>query len=65
MPVMRDYEGFGESTMRIDNRAPWRRKLLQLVRTNYGRAQPFVTCLPTSSRGWKRLPTWSSITTLP
>lgn len=47
MPVVRDYEGFRRiDEMQIDNRAPWRRKLLQLLRTNYGRAQAFRDVFP-------------------
>lgn len=47
MPVARDYEGFRRiDEMRIDNRAPWRRKLLQLLRTNYGRARAFRDVFP-------------------
>lgn len=47
MPVARDYDGFRRiDEMRIDNRAPWRRKLLQLLRTNYGRARAFRDVFP-------------------
>lgn len=47
MPVVRGYEGFRRiDEMQIDNRAPWRRKLLQLLRTNYGRAQAFRDVFP-------------------
>lgn len=47
MPVARDYDGFRRiDEMRIDNRAPWRRKLLQLLRTNYGRALAFREVFP-------------------
>jgi hypothetical protein len=47
MPVARDYEGFRRiDEMRIDNRSPWRRKLLQLLRTNYGRAAAFREVFP-------------------
>lgn len=47
MPVDRNYEGFRRiDEMRIDNRSPWRRKLLQLVRTNYGRAPFFKQVFP-------------------
>jgi len=47
MPVRRDYAGFRRiDEMRIDNRAPWRRKLVQLLRTNYGRALAFRDVFP-------------------
>ncbi len=47
MPVARDYDGFRRiDQMQIDNRMPWRRKLLQLLRTNYGRAQAFRDVFP-------------------
>ena len=47
MPVGRDYKGFRRiDEMRIDNRAPWRRKLVQLLRTNYGRALAFRDVFP-------------------
>lgn len=47
MPVVRDYDGFRRiDEMQIDNRAPWRRKLRQLLRTNYGRAQAFRDVFP-------------------
>lgn len=47
MPVVRDYDGFRRiDEMQIDNRAPWRRKLRQLLRTNYGRAEAFREVFP-------------------
>jgi len=47
MPVVRAYEGFRRiDEMQIDNAAPWRRKLLQLLRTNYGKAPAFDTVFP-------------------
>ena len=47
MPVERDYSGVRRiDEMRIDNASPWRRKLLQLLRTNYGRAFAFKDTFP-------------------
>ena len=47
MPVMRDYDGFRRiDEICIDNRAPWRRKLTQLLRTNYGRSAAFKDVFP-------------------
>jgi len=47
MPVVRAYEGFRRiDEMQIDNAAPWRRKLLQLLRTNYGKALAFGEAFP-------------------
>lgn len=47
MPVVRAYEGFRRiDEMQIDNRAPWRKKLLQLLRTNYGKALAFPAAFP-------------------
>jgi hypothetical protein len=47
MPVRRDYEGFRRiDEMRIDNDAPWRRKLAQTLRTNYGKAAAFKDVFP-------------------
>ena len=47
MPVERNYEGFRRiDEMHIDNRSPWRRKLLQSLRTNYGRANAFREVFP-------------------
>jgi len=47
MPVDRNYDGFRRiDEMRIDNRSPWRRKVLQLLRTNYGRAPFFRQVFP-------------------
>lgn len=47
MPVVRAYEGFRRiDEMQIDTTAPWRRKLLQLLRTNYGKAPAFDTVFP-------------------
>jgi hypothetical protein len=47
MPVDRQYEGLRRiDQMRIDDRSPWRRKLLQSLRTNYGKAPFFATAFP-------------------
>ena len=47
MPVVRAYEGFRRiDEMQIDNSAPWRKKLLQLLRTNYGKALAFGAAFP-------------------
>lgn len=47
MPVDRKYEGLRRiDEIRIDNQTPWRRKLLQLLRTNYGRAAFFAQVFP-------------------
>lgn len=47
MPVDRKYEGLRRiDEIHIDNRSPWRRKLLQLLRTNYGRAAFFARAFP-------------------
>lgn len=47
MPVDRGYSGFRRiDEMRIDNLLPWRRKLLQLLRANYGRAPFFRETFP-------------------
>lgn len=47
MPVDRKYEGLRRiDEIHIDDRAPWRRKLLQLLRTNYGRAAFFSQVFP-------------------
>ena len=47
MPVERDYSGVRRiDEMRIDNTSPWRRKLLQLLRTYYGRAAAFKDVFP-------------------
>jgi hypothetical protein len=47
MPVVRAYEGFRRiDEMQIDNSAPWRKKLLQLLRTNYGKALAFPAAFP-------------------
>lgn len=57
MPVVRDYEGFRRiDEMRIDNRAPWRRKLVQLLRTNYGKAAAFKDVFP-AVESWIENPT--------
>jgi hypothetical protein len=56
MPVDRQYEGLRRiDEMRIDSRAPWRRKLLQLLRTNYGRAPHFAEVFP-NVEGWVHSP---------
>lgn len=56
MPVDRGYEGFRRiDEMRIDNRTPWRRKFLQLLRTNYGRA-PFFREAFSEVEAWVGLP---------
>lgn len=42
MPVVRAYQGLRRiDDMTIDDRAPWRRKLLQSLRTNYAQAAAF------------------------
>ena len=47
MPVVRAYEGGRRiDEMLIDNHAPWRKKLLQLLRSNYGRAAGFREVFP-------------------
>jgi hypothetical protein len=47
MPVVRAYEGFRRiDEMQIDDSAPWRKKLLQLLRTNYGKALAFPAAFP-------------------
>ena len=47
MPVERDDSGVRRiDEMRIDNASPWRRKLLQLLRTYYGRAVAFKDAFP-------------------
>ena len=47
MPVNRNYEGYRRiDEMKIDDRTPWRRKLLQSLRTNYGRAHAFPEVFP-------------------
>ena len=47
MPVVRAYEGGRRiDEMLIDNGAPWRKKLLQLLRSNYGRAAAFRETFP-------------------
>jgi len=61
MPVVRDYEGFRRiDEMRIDNRAPWRRKLTQLLRTNYGKAAFFKDAFAAAER-WIENPTDSVV----
>ena len=61
MPVVRDYEGFRRiDEMRIDNRAPWRRKLTQLLRTNYGKAAAFKDVFATVEH-WIENPTDSVV----
>ena len=57
MPVDRKYEGLRRiDEMRIDGASPWRRKLLQLLRTNYGRASFFSTVFPDVEQ-WLESPT--------
>jgi hypothetical protein len=57
MPVARNYDGFRRiDEMRIDNGAPWRRKLMQLVRTNYGKAAAFKDVL-VDLESWIQNPT--------
>lgn len=47
MPVERNYHGVRNyNEMRIDNSAPWRDKLLQTIRTNYGPATCFDQVYP-------------------
>lgn len=47
MPVQRGFEGVRRiDQILIDDRSPWRRKLLQLLRTNYGRAACFRDTFP-------------------
>ena len=42
MPVVRSYHGLRRiDEMMIDNQSPWRRKLLQLLRSSYGRTAAF------------------------
>lgn len=56
MPVDRAYDGFRRiDEMRIDNRMPWRRKLVQLLRTNYGRA-PFFRQVFADVEAWVTSP---------
>jgi hypothetical protein len=57
MPVRRDYEGFRRiDEMQIDNDAPWRRKLTQTLRTNYGKAAAFKDVFP-AVESWIANPT--------
>jgi len=47
MPVERSYHGVRTyAQMRIDNSAPWREKLLQTIRTNYGASAYFDQVFP-------------------
>jgi hypothetical protein len=47
MPVVRTYHGLRRiDEMAIDNTSPWRRKLLQLLRSSYGRAPAFAEVFP-------------------
>jgi hypothetical protein len=47
MPVVRAYHGVRSiAAMRIDDRSPWRAKLLQTIRTNYGSAPRFDEVFP-------------------
>ena len=47
LPVVRTYHGLRQiREMEIDNRQPWRRKLLQTLRANYGRAPHFDAVFP-------------------
>lgn len=47
VPVQRAFEGMRRiDETRIDDQAPWRRKLLQLLRSNYGRAAAFDEVFP-------------------
>ena len=47
MPVVRAYAGGRRiDEMLIDNGAPWRKKLLQLLRSNYGRTAGFRETFP-------------------
>lgn len=47
MPVQRAFEGVRRiDDTRIDNQSPWRRKLVQLLRSNYGRAAAFADVFP-------------------
>jgi hypothetical protein len=47
VPVQRAFEGVRRiDETRIDNQAPWRRRLLQLLRSNYGRAAAFDAVFP-------------------
>src|SRR6476469_2950104 len=47
MPVERSYHGVRTyAQMRIDNSAPWREKLLQTIRTNYGGSAYFDQVFP-------------------
>ncbi len=47
MPVDRHYQGLRSiNEIQIDDRSPWRRKLLQSLRMNYGRAVAFREVFP-------------------
>ncbi|MDP3716237.1 MAG: WbqC family protein [Acidobacteriota bacterium] len=47
LPIVRTYHGVRLiREMEIDNRQPWRRKLLQTLRSNYARAPFFNTVFP-------------------
>lgn len=51
MPVVRAYRGVRLlQEMEIDDRQPWRRKLLQTLRTYYARAEHFTTVFPELAR---------------
>jgi hypothetical protein len=51
MPVERAYSGLRPlSEMRIDNRQPWRRKMLQTLRTYYAKAEHFDAVFPEIAR---------------
>jgi hypothetical protein len=50
MPVVRTYHGLRRiDEMSIDNTSAWRRKLLQLLRSSYGRAAAFAEVFPAVS----------------